>query len=141
MTRLVNRVVLAVAVGCVTAGASLGQQTTTSTEKKTFENIWGYDKQLIVKLPAGTRGLTVPADFRFMVNGQPLSVGELRAGMKGSATITTRTTVTPVTVTEVKNGTVMLRSGPTLVVRTDEGVKSFSQGDVDKRGVKMMKDG
>ena len=61
--------------------------------------------------------------------------------MKGTATITTRTTVTPVTVTEVKNGTVVVRSGSTIIVRTDEGVKSFTQGDVDKRGVKIMRDG
>ena len=43
-----------------------------------------------------------------------MSVRELKPGMKGTATITTRTTVTPVTVTEVKNGTVVQceRSGP-----------------------------
>ena len=62
---------------------------------------------LVVRLPEGTRELTVADDFRFIVNGQPLSVRELKAGMKGTATITTRTTVTPVTVTEVKNGTVV----------------------------------
>jgi hypothetical protein len=141
MTRLVNRVALAAAVVCMTAVVSLAQQTSTSTETKSFEIIGVYGNQLIVVLPEGTRELTVPADFRFIVNGQPLSVGELKAGMKGTATITTRTTVTPVTVTEVKNGTVVMRSGGTLVVRTAEGVKSFSQGDVDKRGVQMMKDG
>ena len=42
-----------------------------------------------------------------MVNGKPMSVHELKVGMKGRATMTTRTTVTPVSVTEVKNGTVM----------------------------------
>ena len=141
MTRLVNRVALAAAVVCVTAVVSLAQQTSTSTETKSFEIIGVDGSQLIVRLPEGTRELTVPADFRFNVNGQQLSVGELKAGMKGTATITTRTTVTPVTVTEVKNGTVVMRSGGTLVVRTAEGVKSFSQGDVDKRGVQMMKDG
>ena len=96
---------------------------------------------MVVKLPEGTRELTVADDFRFTVNGQQLSVRELKSGMKGTATITTRTTVTPVTVTEVKNGTVMQRSGSSIIVRTDEGIKMFSQGEVDKRGVKMMKDG
>ena len=61
--------------------------------------------------------------------------------MKGTATITTRTTVTPVTVTEVKNGTVAYAAGSTIIVRTDDGIKSFTQGDVDKRGVKIMRSG
>ena len=29
--------------------------------------------RLVVKLPEGTRELTVPADFRFTVNGEPLA--------------------------------------------------------------------
>jgi hypothetical protein len=135
-------VVLAVAVVCLTAGASLAQQsTTTSTETKTFEVLAVDGNTLVVKLPEGTRELTVADDFRFTVNGQQMSVHELKAGMKGTATITTRTTVTPVTVTEVKNGTVVQASGSSIIVRTAEGFKSFSQGDIDKRGVKIMRDG
>jgi hypothetical protein len=76
-----------------------------------------------------------------MVNGQPLSVHDLKPGMKGTATITTRTTVTPVSVTEVKNGTVVQRSGSTLIVRTGGDVKMFTQGEIDKRGVKIMREG
>ena len=141
MTRAMSRIVLAAAVVCLTAVVSLAQQTTTTSETKTFEVLAVDGNQLVVRLPEGTRELTVPDDFRFIVNGQPLSVRELKAGMKGTATITTRTTVTPVTVTEVKNGTVVVRSGSTIIVRTDEGVQSFTQGEVDKRGVKIMRDG
>jgi hypothetical protein len=61
--------------------------------------------------------------------------------MKGTATITTRTTLVPVTVTEIKNGTVVVKSSAGIIVRTAEGVKSFSQSDVDKRGVKIVRDG
>jgi hypothetical protein len=86
-------------------------------------------------------GADVPDDFRFTVNGQQLSVHQLKAGMKGTATITTRTTLVPVTVTEIKNGTVVVKSGAGIIVRTAEGVKSFSQSDVDKRGVKIVRDG
>ena len=57
-----------------------------------------------------------------------MSVQQLKPGMKGTATITTKTTVTPVTVTEVKSGTVMQSSGSSIIVRTDEGVKMFTQG-------------
>ena len=141
MSRAMNRVVLAAAVLCVTAVAALAQQTTASTETKTFEILAVDGNTLVARLPEGTRELTVADDFRFVINGQPMSVRELKPGMRGTATITTRTTVTPVTVTEVKNGTVAVRSGSTIIVRTDEGVRSFSQGEVDKRGVKIVRDG
>ena len=142
MTHAMTRVILAAAVVCLTASVSLAQpSTSTSTTTKAFEVLAVSGNTLDVKLPEGTRELTVPEDFRFTVNGQQLSVHELKPGMKGTATITTKTTVTPVTVTEVKNGTVMQRSGSSIIVRTDEGIKMFSQGDVDKRGVKMVKDG
>ena len=142
MTRATIRMGLAALVVCLTAVSSLAQQeTTTVRETKSFEIIAVDGHQLVVKLPEGTRELTVPDDFRFTVNGQSLSLGQLKPGLKGTAVITTRTTVTPVTVTEVKSGTVMKTSGSTLIVRTSEGVKSFAQGDIDKRGVKIMREG
>ena len=66
---------------------------------------------------------------------------QLKPGMKGTAVVTTRTTVTPVTVTEIKNGTVAMQTGMSIIVRTDEGIKSFTQGDIDKRGVKIYRSG
>ena len=141
MYRVMGRAVLAVGtLLCLSAGAS-AQQTTTSKATKAFEVIAVDGNQLVVKLPEGTRELQVPDDFRFTVDGRPLSVHELKPGMKGTATITTKTTTTPVTVTEVKNGTVMQASGSTIVVRTDSGIKMFTEGDIAKRGVKIMRDG
>ena len=61
--------------------------------------------------------------------------------MKGTAVVTTQTTVTPVTVTEVKNGTVYSKSGGSIIVQTPEGFRSFNQGELDKRGVRIVKDG
>jgi len=140
MSRLISRVSLAAAIVCATAAVSLAQ-TATQTETKAFEVIAVDGSQLIVRLPEGTRELTVPDDFRFTVNGKPLSVRELTPGMKGTAVVTTRATVVPVTVTEVKDGQVVVKSASGVIVRTTEGVKSFSQSEVDKRGVKIYRAG
>jgi LPXTG-motif cell wall-anchored protein len=113
----------------------------TATETKAFQVIDVDGNDLVVKLPEGTKRLTVADDFRFTVDGQQLSVHELKPGMKGTAVVTTTTTTTPVTVTEVKNGTVMQGGGNSIIVRTDQGIKMFSQSDVEKRGVKILKDG
>ena len=141
MTRALSQVVVAAALLGLTAAGSQAQQTTASSQTKTFTVLAVEGNTLVVRLPEGTREIAVPDDFRFTVNGQQMSVHDLRVGMNGTAVITTRTTVTPVTVTEVKNGTVALKSGGTVMVRTAEGVKSFTQGDVDKRGVKIYMDG
>ena len=141
MTSVMSRLALAAAVVCMTTGVSQAQTTTASTETKTFEVLAVNGNLLDVRFPEGTRELTVPEDFRFTVNGAQLSVHDLKVGMKGTATITTRTTVTPVTVTEVKDGTVVVRSSAGVIVRTNEGVKSFTQADIDKRGIKPMRSG
>ena len=141
MSSVMVRAVLAAALVCATAGVSQAQTTSTATETKSFEVLAVEGRTLVVRLPEGTRELTVPDDFRFTVNGQPLSVQQLKVGMKGTATVTTKTTVTPVTVTEIKNGTVAMQTGSSIIVRTDEGIKSFTQGDIDKRGVKIIRSG
>jgi hypothetical protein len=129
------------AIVCLAAGFASAQSTTISTETKSFEIIAVNGNHIVVKLPEGTKELTVPEDFRFTVNGQPLAARELKPGMVGTAAITTTTKVTPVTVTEVKNGTVLQKSGGSIIVRTDEGFKMFTQGEVDKRGVTIVRDG
>ena len=78
-------------------------------------------------------------DMKFTIAGKPMMASELKPGMKGTATITTTTTVTPVTVTEVKNGRVFKANGNSIIVSTR--YKMFTQGDLDKRGVKVVKDG
>ncbi len=126
---------------CFTAVTSTAQTTTSSTQTKEFEVIAVSGNDLVVKLPEGTREIRVADDFRFTVDGRQLAARDLKPGMKGTATITTNTTVTPVVLTEVKNGEVVQASGATLLVRTEQGFKQFSQGDVEKRGIKIVKDG
>jgi hypothetical protein len=141
MSRVIVRFTLASVMVLMIAAATSAQTQTTSTETKSFEVIAVQGNDLVVKLPEGTRELTVPEDFRFTVDGQQVSVHDLKPGTKGTATITTKTTMHPVYVTQVKNGTVRQVSGSSIIVQTDEGFKSFTQGDVEKRGVKIIKNG
>jgi len=143
MSRSLIRVVLTGVLMCLVGAATFAQTTSsTLTENKKFEVISVEGNTLVVKLPEGTREISVPDDFKFIVNGQSVSVHELKPGMAGTATITTRTKSTPVTVTEVKNGQVVMVSGSGISVRTPDGqVKAFTQSDVDKRGVKILREG
>ena len=96
---------------------------------------------MVIRDQAGTREITVPPDFQLTVDGKPVTVALAKARMTGTATITTTTTVKPVTVTEVKNAEVMQASGYSLLVRTPTGFQAFSAGDIEKRGIKIVKDG
>jgi hypothetical protein len=139
--RSVSAFVIAVVLGLTFAGAAMAQ-TTSKVDVRNFEVISVDGNRLVVRDERGTNELTVPPDFRFTVNGKKMSVSELKPGMKGTATVTTKTTVTPVFVTQVKDG-VVLKAGPSTVeIRDDQGVRRrFTQDQLDQRGMQIIKDG
>jgi hypothetical protein len=126
---------------CLIASTAAAQQQTTSTEVKRFEVVSVDGNKVVVKGEQGAQEITVPDDFRLIVEGKQVSVYELKPGMKGTATITTKTTVTPVSVTEVRNGEVFRVMGNSIIVRGPNGLQQFTEGDVEKRGIKVIKNG
>jgi hypothetical protein len=127
-------------LGLAFAGAPLAQ--TTTVETRNFEVIAVDGNKLVVRDERGTTELTVPQDFRFMVDGKSMAVSDLQPGMKGSATVTTTTTVKPVVITEVKEGEVLRASNVSVTVRGSDGqTKRYTQGELDQRGVQIVKDG
>jgi LPXTG-motif cell wall-anchored protein len=131
-------VVLAVMMLAGTAHA----QSTTTTETKSFEILAVRGNVLVIREPSGTRELTVPSDFHFNVDGKSLAVTDLKAGMKGTATVTKTTISVPVYVTDVKNVTVTKTLGHSVIVQDGNGdFKMYAQGDIDQRGINVIMDG
>ena len=88
-----------------------------TTEVKNFEVVSVHGNIVVAKTDAGAKEYTVTDDFRFTIDGKKIGVHDLKPGMKGTATVTTTTTVTPMYLTEVKKGEVTkvfgeLRGGP-----------------------------
>jgi hypothetical protein len=132
---------LLAAVLAVPFAGTAQAQTTTTTEVNKFEILAVDGNNLVVRNEKGTHDYVVPDDFRFTVDGKKLSVKELKPGMKGTATVTTKTTLTPVTVTEIKEGTVVSATNYSVNVRSSEGVRRFTQSELDDRGVQILKEG
>ena len=123
------------------AGAATAQSQIQTTDELNFEVISVDGNNLVVRDQNGTREVTVPDDFRFTVDGKPMSVHDLKAGMKGTATVTTTMSFRPVYVTEIKKGTVVRQVGTSVHVRTDEGVRWFKKAEIDARGIKIYMNG
>lgn len=129
------------ALTLLSAGAVGAQTQVATTDVLNFEVISVDGNDLVVRDQNGTREVAVPEDFRFTVDGKPMSVHDLKPGMKGIATVTTTMTYRPVYVTQIKKGTVVRQVGTSVHVRTDEGVKWFKKAEIDARGVKIYMDG
>ena len=130
--------------GFTFAGAPRAQtQTTTTVNVRNFEVIAVDGNHLILRDERGTNDYMVPSDFVFTVDGKKMTVADLRAGMKGKATVTTTTTVTPVVVTELRSGMVLSTwvNSVTVLDRTDGVRKKFTQDQLNARGLQIFKDG
>jgi len=131
-------------LGLAFSAAPLAQtQTTTTVDVRKFEVIAVDGNRLVVRDERGTNEYTVPDDFRFTVDGKKMAASELKPGMKGTATVTTTTTIKPVVVTEIRQGVVLKvwAGSVTVLDETDKLRKRFTQDQLNSRGLQIFKDG
>lgn len=136
-----SRFVCTLAIACVASWVGVSAQRSTTTETRQFEIVAVDGNRVVVKDAQGAKEITVSDDFRLTVDGQPVTVRDLKPGMKGTATITTTTTMTPVYVTEVRNAEVLRVSGNSILVKGENGFREFTESEIEKRGIQMVKDG
>jgi hypothetical protein len=130
-------------LGFTYAGEPRAQTQTMTVAVRNFEIIAVDGNHLILRDERGTSDYFVPADFVFTVDGKKMTVADLKAGMKGQATVTTTTTITPVVVTELRSGMVLGTGFNSVMVldRTDGVRKKFTQDQLNARGLQIYKDG
>ena len=133
----------ALAMTLLIAGAATAQVSQVQkTEILNFEVVSVVGNTVVVQGQEGAREVTVPDDFRFDVDGKSVSVHELKAGMKGTAMVTTTTTIRPVYVTTIKKGTVVKRVRDTVYVKTEDGTtRKFTKTELEQRGIQVLMDG
>ena len=132
--------VVVVALGLTLAGTSLAQ-TTTTVGTRNFEVIAVDGNTLVVRDEKGAQEIKVPDDFRFTVDGKKMAVSDLKPGMKGTATITTTTTMKPVNVAELREAEVLRASDLSVTVRMADGTRRYTREELDKGGIRVLKDG
>ena len=122
---------------------STGQPATTTSTRMVNATVVSVDGNNVVAEDASGHATqyTIPDGFKFQFEGRDIGVAELKPGMHVSATITTTTTTTPVWVTEIKTGKVLLVSGHSIIVRGPEGNRVFSNKDAEQRNVTVMRNG
>jgi hypothetical protein len=136
-----SAVLVAFGLGLFTTGALLAQ-TKSTIDLRNFEVLAVEGNRLVYRDQRGTHEITVPDGFRMNVDGKQMAVKELKPGMKGTATVTNTTTITPITVTDIKEAVVLSTTATSVVVRGPDNVRRrFTQSELDKRGIQIFKDG
>jgi hypothetical protein len=109
---------LLVAMLVMTAMSLVAAQTTYEVKSGTVVSTFG-DK-LVVRLTNGEeKEITVPAGFKFNVDGKQLGLSELQPGTNLTATIKTTQRPETVKTVTIRNGEVLKSMGNTLWVRED----------------------
>ena len=113
----INRVAVLIAVVALVAGAAAAQ---TTTEVQKGKVLYVSGNQVLVEMTDGSTQLfDVPADFMFNIDGQKLTVSQLKPGTVLTQTVTTTTVPEYVKTTEIREAEIVQRIGQTVIYRDE----------------------
>ena len=136
----VKKSVLFVIAAMIVLGAGFAAAQTTTYEIKQGTVLNHHGNHLIVKMANGdVRDVEIPEGFMFNVDGKDVPLSALKPGTMLTSTVKTTTTPKPVQVTEIRNVTVVRRSGQTIIIRNQEG--KLVQYNKVPDNIKLMADG
>lgn len=129
-----------------TTSGTTTTRTTTSTgttyDLRDAEIIAVQGNEILFKSTDGYRLYTVAPDYRFMVNGQPVAMAQLKPGMKMTAQIQTTTPFVTMTTTEMRNAEVVTADGTSVAIKDQSGQqRTFSDREFRDMQIVLMKDG
>jgi LPXTG-motif cell wall-anchored protein len=143
MSRTKKLAVLAGAVLAVALIAGTARAQNSTYEIKSGEVMAVKGNNLIVKAPDGVKEFWIADDFTFDMNGQALTVHQLKPGMKLTALVKTTQTPLDLTLTELRDATVVHTIGNSIVFRNaDTGqYQRFTNQDMKEMDLVVYKDG
>lgn len=136
--------ILPMVIGMLMIGTTVAiAQSVTTVEVRRGQVLAVHGNDLVYRGQDGVKTVTVPDDFRFDVQGQQLSVHELKPGMTLKAVIKTTTKVVPMTVTEVRSGTIVHTQGGAVVLKRDSDgeLVKITKKTIQESGALVTKDG
>lgn len=133
-----NNMVIAIIISGLIAAVVEAQ----TTDVKSVEIVSVDGNTLVVRGEQGTERITVTDDFRITADGRPIAVSDLKPGMRGTARTTTTTKASSgQQSTDVKHGTIVERSGTSVVAQLPEGKKTYTDEDLAARKIPVTVDG
>lgn len=129
-----------------TTSGTTTTRTTTSTgttyDLRDAEIIAVQGNEILFKSTDGYRLYTVAPDYRFMVNGQPVAMAQLKPGMKMTSQIQTTKPFVTMTTTEMRNAEVVTAGGTSVAIKDQSGQqRTFSDREFKDMQIVFMKDG
>jgi hypothetical protein len=144
MSRHLQMAALIAAIASMAPATAFAQSSATTTTQRVKTGVVQsvYGNHVVVQEADGLHEYAVPEGYKFQMNGQDLTVADLKPGMKINATINEKVTIQDVVSTQVISGQVMQVAPGGFVVKDPKGeLKSYNNKDAAGNDLTLVRNG